>query len=85
MGSIIGPEGNLLEASPGHCRQVVLPFPVIDNDELAKILHINADGRLPEFAAARIKGLYSVYGGGAALEKRILEIFNEVDALIRPG
>ncbi|MCH9840985.1 MAG: glutamate synthase large subunit, partial [Actinomycetia bacterium] len=56
-----------------------------DNDELAKILHINADGRLPEFAAARIKGLYSVYGGGAALEKRILEIFNEVDALIRQG
>jgi len=85
LGSIIGPEGNLLEASPGHCRQVVLPFPVIDNDELAKILHINADGRLPEFAAARIKGLYSVYGGGAALEKRIMEIFNEVDALIRQG
>ncbi len=85
LGSIIGPEGNLLEALPGHCRQVVLPFPVIDNDELAKILHINADGQLPEFAAARIKGLYNVYGGGAALEKRILEIFNEVDALIRQG
>ena len=85
LGSIIGPEGNLLEALPGHCRQVVLPFPVIDNDELAKILHINADGQLPEFAAARIKGLYNVYGGGPALEKRILEIFNEVDALIRQG
>ena len=85
LGSIIGPEGNLLEVSPGHARQVVLPFPVIDNDELAKILHINADGTLPEFAAARIKGLYNVGGGGAALEKRLLEIFNEVDALIRQG
>ena len=85
LGSIIGPEGNLLEALPGHCRQVVLPFPVIDNDDLAKILHINADGQLPEFAAARIKGLYNVYGGGSALEKRILEIFNEVDALMRQG
>ncbi len=85
LGSVIGPEGNLLEASPAQCRQVVLPFPVIDNDELAKILHINADGKLPEFSAARIKGLYNVYGGGAALEKRILEIFNEVDALIRQG
>ncbi|MEN8944338.1 MAG: glutamate synthase large subunit [Candidatus Nanopelagicales bacterium] len=85
LGSIIGPEGNLLEALPGHCRQVVLPFPVIDNDELAKILHINADGQLPEFDAARIKGLYNVYGGGAGLEKRIREIFNEVDALIRQG
>ena len=85
LGSIIGPEGNLLEAVPGHARQVVLPFPVIDNDELAKILHINADGALPEFAAVRIKGLYNVAGGGTALEKRLAEIFNEVDALIRQG
>jgi glutamate synthase (NADPH/NADH) large chain len=85
LGSIIGPEGNLLEATPSHCHQVVLPFPVIDNDELAKILHINADGTLPEFAAARIKGLYNVGGGGAALHKRLHEIYNEVDALIRQG
>ena len=85
LASLIGPEGNLLESEPGHCRQVVLPFPVIDNDELAKILHINADGMLPEFAAARVKGLYPVAGGGAALEKRLGEIFNEVDALIRQG
>ena len=85
LASLIGPEGNLLESEPGHCRQVVLPFPVIDNDELAKILHINADGALPEFAAARVKGLYPVAGGGAALEKRLGEIFNEVDALIRQG
>ena len=85
LASLIGPEGNLLESQPGHCRQVVLPFPVIDNDELAKILHINADGELPEFAAARVKGLYPVGGGGAALEKRLGEIFNEVDALIRQG
>jgi glutamate synthase (NADPH) large chain len=85
LASLIGPEGNLLESQPGHCRQVVLPFPVIDNDELAKILHINADGTLPEFAAARVKGLYPVGGGGVALEKRLGEIFNEVDALIRQG
>ena len=85
LASLIGPEGNLLESEPGHCRQVVLPFPVIDNDELAKILHINADGTLPEFAAARVKGLYPVAGGGSALAKRLGEIFNEVDALIRQG
>ena len=34
----IGPEANLLDADARRrCRQVVLPFPVIDNDELAKI------------------------------------------------
>ena len=47
------------------CRQVVLPFPVIDNDELAKIVHINADGDLPGFTAVDASaGLYDVAGGG---------------------
>ena len=85
LSSHIGPDGNLLEATAGHCRQVVLPFPVIDNDELAKILHINADGTMPSFAGVRISGLYQVAGGGEALERRLSEIFNEVDAVIRQG
>ena len=45
----IGPEANLLEPTPASCRQVVLPFPVIDNDDLAKIRHINRDGDMPGF------------------------------------
>ena len=49
LSGTIGPEGNLLEPSPHACRQVVLPFPVIDNDELAKIRHINRDGDMPGF------------------------------------
>ena len=85
LSSIIGPEGNLLEPSPGHCRQVVLPFPVIDNDELSKILHINDDGHFSGFAGVRISGLYPVAGGGEALERRLNEIFHEVDAVIRQG
>ncbi len=85
LSSIIGPEGNLLEPGPGHCRQVVLPFPVIDNDELTKILHINDDGHYSGFAGVRISGLYPVAGGGAALEHRLTEIFHEVDAVIRQG
>ena len=85
LSSHIGPDGNLLESTAGHCMQVVLPFPVIDNDELAKILHINADGTMPRFAGVRISGLYPVAGGGEALERRLSEIFNEVDAVIRQG
>ncbi len=85
LSSIIGPEGNLLEPSPGHCRQVVLPFPVIDNDELAKVLHINDEGEYSGFAGVRISGLYPVAGGGPALERRLTEIFHEVDAVIRQG
>lgn len=81
----IGPEGNLLSASPSHCRQVVIPFPVIDNDELAKILHINADGDLPGFAAAKVSTLYNVDDRGDALGQRIREVCAEVDALIASG
>ena len=85
LGSLVGPEGNLLEASAAHVRQVLLPFPVIDNDELAKLRHINADGDLPGFAAERIKGLYRVDQGGAALEARLEAIFGEVDTAIEAG
>ncbi len=85
LSSSIGPEGNVLEPSPEHCRQVVLPFPVIDNDELSKVLHINQDGQFSTFAGVRVSGLYPVAGGGEALERRLKEIFNEVDAVIRQG
>src|SRR6185437_15836742 len=37
----LGPESNLLSWGPEHTRQVILDFPVIDNDELAKIQHID--------------------------------------------
>jgi glutamate synthase (NADPH/NADH) large chain len=85
LGSVIGPEGNALEATPAHCRQVVLPFPVIDNDELAKIVHINADGDLPGYATVVVRGLYDVAGGGEALRSRLDQICSEVSAAIESG
>ena len=85
LSTVIGPEGNVLESTPAHCRQVVLPFPIIDNDELAKILHINSDGDMSGFAAAKVAGLYDIDGAAPALEARLEEIFAEVDALIEDG
>ena len=83
LGSSIGPEGNVLAATPAHARQVVLPFPVIDNDELAKIVHINADGDLPGYSTVVVKGTYDVHGGEDALRARLHEIFAEVSAAIQ--
>ena len=85
LSSHIGPEVNILTASPAHCRQLVLPFPVIDNDELAKILYVNKDGDLPGFSAAKVSGLYDVDGGGAALDARLKEVCAEVSAHIADG
>ena len=77
--------GNALSASPAHARQIVLPFPILDNDELAKIARINADGDLPGYATTVIRGLYKVNKGHWALAERIEEIFTEVDAAIANG
>ena len=85
LSSSVGEEANLLTATPAHTRQVVLPFPVIDNDELAKLIHINQDGDQPGFAAQKFSGIYKVAEGAAGLEKRINEIFDEVDLAIKNG
>ncbi|MGA4959325.1 glutamate synthase large subunit [Streptomyces lavendulocolor] len=83
--SSLGPQGNLLEPTAASCRSVTLPFPVIDNDELAKLIHINADGDMPGMTAATLSGLYRVSGGGDALAARIEEICAEADAAIEGG
>ncbi len=81
----IGPEANLLEPTPASCRQLVLPFPVITNDELAKIRLMNRDGDMPGFAAHVSRGLYDVEGGGEAMRRRIEEICAEVSSAIAGG
>ncbi len=81
----IGPEQNLLTPSPASCRQVVVPFPVIDNDELAKITHINEDGDLPGFSAVTVQGLYPVNGGGEALRDALDRVRRETSTAIAAG
>ncbi|MEV6439804.1 glutamate synthase large subunit [Streptomyces anulatus] len=83
--SSLGPQGNILEPTAAAARSVTLPFPVIDNDELAKLIHINADGDMPGMKSATLAGLYRVGGGGEALAARIEEICTEVDAAIEDG
>ncbi|MER7269868.1 glutamate synthase large subunit [Micromonospora carbonacea] len=81
----IGAEGNLLDPGPASCRQIVLPGPVIDNDELAKILSIDEDGDLPGFKAVRVSGLYRVRDGGAGIKARLTEICRHVSEAIEDG
>jgi glutamate synthase (NADPH/NADH) large chain len=85
LGSSAGPEHNLLEPGPASCRQIVLPYPVISDNDLAKIVHINDDGDLPGLASRVIDGRYQVAGGGAALQARLAEIRAEVSAAIAAG
>ena len=77
------PERNLLDATAAHTEQVVLDFPVIDNDQLAKILHIHSATGARE--AIKLNGLYRVDKGPKAMEKRIAQLCEEVDAAITQG
>ena len=79
----IGPERNLLSATPEHAQQVILSFPVISNDELAKIQHI--DERPGVGQAFTVRGTYRVDGGAEALAARIREIFEEIESAINEG
>ncbi|GAA1202888.1 glutamate synthase large subunit [Prauserella alba] len=85
MSRIMGPERNLLEPGPASCRHIELPKPVIDNDELAKLIHVNDDGDLPGFACAVLSGLYDVEGGGAALAEAIERVRREASEAIAAG
>ncbi len=85
LGATIGPEHNLLDPGPQSCRQISLDFPVIDNDELAKIIHVNVDGDHPGFQSHVVRGLFPAAGGGEALRERIDEIRAEVSEAIANG
>ncbi|WP_353113769.1 glutamate synthase large subunit [Microbacterium sp.] len=79
----LGPERNLLSWGPEHAETVTLDFPVIDNDELAKIRHI--DRTLPGKASATIKGLYHFDAGSHTMAERLEEMCAEADAAIARG
>jgi len=85
VASTIGPEANLLEPGPENCRQLVLPFPIIDNDELARIIHAAGEGGREELVSHTVRALYPVTSGGAGLERRLEEIFDEVSTAIDDG
>jgi glutamate synthase (NADPH) large chain len=85
LARMIGPERNLLEPGPASCRQVELPFPVIGEADLAKLVHINGDGNLRGFAAHTIDGLFDPRGGGEGLRERLAEICTEAHNAIEDG
>ncbi|HEX3309147.1 MAG TPA: glutamate synthase central domain-containing protein, partial [Streptosporangiaceae bacterium] len=85
LGTITGPEQNLLHPIPASCRQIVLPYPVIDDNDLAKIVHINDEGNLPGFASHVVDGRYDPAGGGEGLRARLADICAEVSAAIKAG
>ncbi|HEY7854190.1 MAG TPA: glutamate synthase large subunit [Aquiluna sp.] len=79
----IGPVLNLLEATPEHAKQLVLDYPILTNDELARIKNIDRGNNIGK--AVTISGLYRVDQGAKALEARLDEMANEIDQALEDG
>src|SRR4051794_28949716 len=85
LGGTIGPEANLLDPGPESCRQIVLPFPVIDNEDLAKLRYIDEEGGVEGYQPVTIDALYPVREDGVGLRDAIDQIRAQVSAAIADG
>ncbi|TGD90539.1 glutamate synthase large subunit [Mycolicibacterium sp. CH28] len=85
MARVMGPEQNLLEPTAASCRQILLHWPVLDNDELNRIVHINDDGEQPGLKTAVLRALYDVERGGEGLAEAIEELRHRASEAIAKG
>lgn len=75
---MIGSEQNLLESRPENCRQIKLHTPILTNEELGKIRHLN---RL-YFRTATFPIMFNPSEGGVGLENALEDLFARVDKTI---
>ncbi len=85
MARVMGPEQNLLQPGPASCRQVVLQWPVLDNDELNKVVHINDDGEHPGLRATVLRALYDLERGGEGLADALEDLRIRASEAIAKG
>jgi len=81
LGSGVGSERNLLTESEEHAHQLILDQPILLNEELETIRHVNHD----IFKADTIDITWDEAEGPAGLEARIDELCSEAEAAIEDG
>ena len=77
----IGPEGNLLESTENHAHRLRVPHPILDNEELAAIKHMNHHG----WRAMTIDITYPKAEGAAGLEQCLTQICAAAHSAIEDG
>jgi glutamate synthase (ferredoxin) len=81
MESTIGPEGNLLDPQPESCRQIMIKYPVIDNDQLARLRHVYDPG----FRAVRLPMLFDATLDGQGLERALDDLKRRAQDAVEAG
>jgi glutamate synthase (NADPH/NADH) large chain len=81
MESTIGPERNLLLPEPESCRQIVIKYPIIDNEGVAKVRHTE----VPGFRSVTLPMLYPAGEGGAGLEQALDQLRLQAQEAVLAG
>jgi glutamate synthase (NADPH/NADH) large chain len=77
----IGPEGNLLEATEQHAHRLRVPHPILTNEELAALRHIDYKG----WKSKVLDITFPKSEGKAGLEKALLRLRAEASQAIADG
>ncbi|MCY4506422.1 MAG: glutamate synthase subunit alpha, partial [Acidobacteria bacterium] len=80
MSSTLGAERNLLKPEPGSCHQIRIEYPILDNDETARIRH-NPD---PALRAVTLSTLFDPNGEGGIAEA-MDELCRQASAAVAAG
>jgi glutamate synthase (NADPH) large chain len=83
--TVIGPEANLLEPGPGAARQLSLPSPVLRNEELEQLRHLDGSEAARGFRSVTLPILYRVGEGGPGLRRAIESLREHASAAIAEG
>ncbi len=81
----IGPEDNLLEPGPGATHQLSLPTPVLRNDELERIRHLDGGAASHGFRAITLPMLFPVADGGAGLRHALEALRSRASEAVAEG
>ncbi len=79
--TLIGSEKNLLKPGPDSCRMLQLHGPILDNEQLEQLRHIDKPG----FKSVTLPILYPVEKDGAGLEASLAELFAKASQAIKDG
>jgi glutamate synthase domain-containing protein 2/glutamate synthase domain-containing protein 1/glutamate synthase domain-containing protein 3 len=82
MGSTIGPEGNLLDPAPEACRQIRIEYPVLHNDQVAKIRHLPTGS---PFRSTTLPMHYNPDEGGPGLERAMTTLCRKASDAVAAG
>ena len=81
MSSTLGAERNLLKPEPASCHQIRIEYPILDNDETARIRH-NPD---PALRAVTLSTLFDPHEGAGGVEKAMDALCRRAGAAVAEG